>query len=115
MVAIQRRKVGLTRAPYSAAWRRQYSSPVDVRTLDWLETLGRVLLWGAAAVLALAIVGAIAIASSESSIPGFDELTRENRGVVAVFALGAGLTSAGVLAGLGALLRLNVAEHRRRQ
>jgi hypothetical protein len=87
---------------------------MDVGTLDWFETLARVLLWAAVAVLALAVVGAIAIASSESSIPGLDELTRENRGVVAVFALGAGLTSAGVLAGLGALLRLKVAETRDR-
>jgi hypothetical protein len=87
---------------------------MDPRILAWFDTLARLLLWGAATVLALAVIGAIGIASSESSIPGFDEITRENRGVVAVFALGAGLTSAGVLAGLGGLLRLKVAETRDR-
>jgi hypothetical protein len=87
---------------------------VDSRTLAWFDTLARLLLWAAATVLALSVIGAVGIASSESSIPGFDEITRENRGVVAVFAIGAGLTSAGVLAGLGALLRLKVAEARDR-
>jgi hypothetical protein len=87
---------------------------MDARTLAWFDTLARLMLWGAATVLALAIVGAIAIASSESSIPGLDEITRENRGVVAVFAVGAGLTAAGLLAGLGALLRLKVADARGR-
>lgn len=85
---------------------------MDERTLDWLDTLGAALLWGAVAVLGLALIAAIAIAGSESSIPGFDELQRENRGVLAVAAIGGGLTSAGVLAGLGALVRLRVAERR---
>ena len=80
------------------------------QTLEWYDTLGRGLLWGAIGVLGLALIGAVAIATSESSIPGFDELTRQNRGVVAVGAFAAGLTAAGVLAGLGALLRLKVAE-----
>ena len=83
-------------------------------TLEWFDVLGRALLWGALAVLGLSVIGAIAIATTESSIPGFDELTRENRGVVAVGALAAGITSAGVLSGLGALLRLEVAKRRDR-
>lgn len=80
------------------------------QTLEWMDTLGRGLLWGAIAVLGLSVIAAIAIATTESSIPGLDELTRENRGVVAVGAFGAGVTSAGVLAGIGALVRLKVAE-----
>lgn len=83
-------------------------------TLEWFDVLGRALLWGALAVLGLSVIGAIAIATTESSIPGFDELTRENRGVVAVGAFAAGITSAGVLSGLGALVRLEVAKRRDR-
>ena len=83
------------------------------QALEWFDTLGRALLWAAVAVLGLAMIAAIAIATSESSIPGFDELTRENRGVVAVAAFGGGLTAAGILAGLGALLRLEVADQRK--
>ena len=83
------------------------------QTLELYDTLGRALLWGAIAVLGLALIGAIAIATTESSIPGLDELTRENRGIVAVGALAGGIAAAGGLAGIGALLRLRVAEHRR--
>ncbi len=83
------------------------------QTLELYDTLGRALLWGAIAVLGLALIGAIAIATTESSIPGLDELTRENRGIVAVGAFAGGIAAAGGLAGIGALLRLRVAEHRR--
>lgn len=85
------------------------------RTLEWLEILGRALIAAAGLVLVLAVIAAIAIASSESSIPGLDELQRQNRGVLAVVALGSGITSAGVLAGLGAILRLQLAERRSRE
>ncbi len=88
---------------------------MDVRTLDLFDTLGRALLWGAVAVLGLAIIAAIAIAGSESTIPGLDELQRQNRGVVALAAFALGIAGAGALAGLGALLRLKVAEARREQ
>ena len=83
--------------------------------MDWLEILGRVLLWAAVVVLGLGLIGAIAIATSEES--GFltEEVERQGRGIVAIGALGGGVTAAGVLAGLGALLRLKVAEHRNRR
>ena len=83
-------------------------SAVDERALGLLDTLGRALLWGAVAVIGLGVISAIAIASSESSLPGLDELQRENRGIVSVISLAAGLTGAGVLAGLGGILRLLV-------
>jgi len=85
---------------------------VDERILHWLDTLGVALLWGAVAVLGLSLIAAIAIAGSESSIPGVDELQHDNRGVFAVVTIAGGLTSAGLLAGIGALVRLRVAEHR---
>jgi len=81
---------------------------VDERTLGLLDTLGRALLWGAVAVVGLAVISAVAIAGSETTIPGLDEIQRENRGVVSVIALGSGITGAGLLAGLGAIVRLLV-------
>jgi hypothetical protein len=88
---------------------------MDERSLELLDVLARALMVGAVVVLVLSVVGAIAIGSSESSIPGFDELQRENRGVVAVATVGAGIAGAGVMAGLGAILRLMIAERRERQ
>jgi ABC-type Na+ efflux pump permease subunit len=85
---------------------------VDERALGLLDMLGRALLWGAVAVIGLAVIAAVAIASSENAIPGLDEIQRENRGVVAVVALASGITGAGVLAGLGAIIRIMVANRR---
>ena len=85
---------------------------MDERTLGLLDSLGRALLWGAVAVVGLAVISAIAIAGSQSAIPGLDEIQRENRGVFAVIALGSGITGAGLLAGLGAVVRLLVAGRR---
>jgi hypothetical protein len=83
---------------------------MDERTLEWFDILGRALLFAAGAVLILSVIGAIAIGSSSTSIPGLDEIQQENRGTLALFAVGGGITSAGVLAGLGAILRLLVAD-----
>ncbi len=85
---------------------------MDERTLGWLELLSRALIWGAVTVIGLAVVVAIAIAGSETAVPGLDEIQRQNRGVVAVIAFGSGLVAAGVLAGLGAILRLMIADRR---
>jgi glycine/D-amino acid oxidase-like deaminating enzyme len=87
---------------------------VDERTLEWLELLGRVLQFAAIAVLVLATIGAIAIATSSSNLPLVGELQEENRGTIALFAFGTGITSAGVLAALGGILLLLVAERRER-
>lgn len=88
---------------------------MDERTLEWLDILARALIWGAASVLALSVIAALVVATSESSLPGLDVLQRENRGLVAVAALGGGITAAGVLAGLGAILRLLLEERRPRE
>jgi hypothetical protein len=87
---------------------------VDERTLEWLDALARALLWAALAVLVLAVIGAVAVATSETSLPGLDVLQRENRGLIAIAALGGGIAGAGVLAGLGGILRLMVADRRDR-
>jgi hypothetical protein len=79
---------------------------VDERTLEWLRLLTRALAWGAGAVLILSVIGAIQIATTESEIPFFTQVERQSRGIAAVGALGGGITAAGILASLGAILRL---------
>jgi hypothetical protein len=79
---------------------------VEQRTLEWFELLARALIWAAGVVLVLSIIGAIAIAGSDSSLPFFEDLQRQGRAVGAVGALGGGVAAAGVLSGLGAILRL---------
>jgi ABC-type Na+ efflux pump permease subunit len=88
---------------------------VDNQYLEWLDFLGRGLMWSAVAVLALAVIGAVAIATSQNNLPVVEDIQRESRGVLAIAALGGGITSAGVLAGLGAILRLMVSERRERE
>jgi hypothetical protein len=79
---------------------------VDERTVAWLRLLANALVWAAGVVLVLSVIGAIQIATSENEIPIFGEIQRQSRGIAAVGALGGGITGAGVLAGLGAILRL---------
>lgn len=88
---------------------------MDRRTLEWFDLLARALVWSAGIVLILTVIGAIAIGSSSSSLPVVGDLQRENRGVLTVAALGGGIAAAGVLAGLGAILRLMLADRVRRQ
>jgi hypothetical protein len=85
---------------------------VDARTLDWLDILGRGLLWGAVAVLGLSVIGVIAILTTDSVVGLFEDVQSRERAILAVGAVAAGLTSSGVLAGLGAIIRLEVAERR---
>jgi hypothetical protein len=87
---------------------------VDARTLDWLDTLGRGLMWAAVAVLGLSMIGAVAILTTDSVVGLFEDVQRQGRGILAIGAFGGGLTASGVLAGLGAIIRLKVAERRER-
>jgi hypothetical protein len=82
---------------------------VDERTLELFRLLARALLWGAAAVLILAVIAAIAIASSQSQLGLFADVERQGRAIAAIAALGGGITGAGILAGLGAILQLLLA------
>ena len=79
-------------------------------TLEWYELLARSLTWIAGIVLLLSAVAAIVIAGSENSAPLLEDLEKEGRGVAALWALGGGLTAAGLLAAAGAILRLLVTE-----
>lgn len=79
---------------------------MDRRTVEWFLILARALLWAAAVVLVLSVIGAIQIAFSESAVPFFEEAERQSRGIAAVGAIGGGIAAAGVLAGLGAILWL---------
>lgn len=85
---------------------------MDQRTLNWLDLLGRALLWGAVAVLGLAFIASVAIVTSDSIGLFQDNVERQGRGIVAIGAFSSGLAAAGVMAGLGALVRLKVAERR---
>ena len=87
---------------------------MNERTLELFELLSKALIAGAAAVLALSLIGAVVIATSETALPVVDELQRQNRGTFALGALGGGIAAAGVLAGLGALLRFQIADWRER-
>ncbi len=69
-----------------------------------LRLLVRVLFGMAAAVAVFSVVGAIEIGSSANQIPGLDQIQQENRGTLALAALGGGLVGAGILAGLAGIL-----------
>lgn len=80
--------------------------------LDAYELLSRVLLWAAALVLGLAVVGGVAVAASDSSVPFLQDVERESRGIATLGILASGVAAAGVLSGLGAILHLLVAFRR---
>lgn len=78
----------------------------EARILARFDLLARALIWAAALVLALSVICAIAISTSESSLPFLEDLQRESRGIAAIATFGGGVTAAGVLSGLGAILQL---------
>ena len=80
-------------------------------TLDErLRMLAMGLFWAAGVVLALSLIGAITIASTQTL--GFfnPDVEQEGRSLIALATLGAGFTAAGMLAGLGGILRALVRE-----
>lgn len=79
-------------------------------TLEWYELLSRALVWAAGIVLLLSVVGAVVITGSDGALPFLAEAERQGRGVLALASLGGGVTSAAILAGVGAILRLMVVE-----
>jgi len=87
---------------------------MEPATLDRFELLGRVLLWAAAAVLVLSVLGAITIAgSSSSSLPFAEDVQRQGRGIFVLVTIAGGIASAGILAGLGAIVSMMVADRRK--
>jgi hypothetical protein len=79
--------------------------------VEWLQLLARALMWAGGLVLVLSLIGTIQIAASESELGIAPEFEKQSRGIVAVGALGAGVTGAGILASLGAILRVMLAAH----
>ncbi len=69
-------------------------------------------MWAAVAVLGLSVIVAVAILTSDNAVFLDEGIQRQGRGILAVGAFGGGLAAAGVLAGLGAIVRLKVAELR---
>lgn len=79
-------------------------------TLEWYELLARGLIWAAGIVFLLALIGTVVIAGSDNSLPLLEDVERQGRGIAALASLGGGLTASGLLGGLGAILRLQVAD-----
>jgi hypothetical protein len=75
-------------------------------SLQWYELLGRCLIWVAGIVLLLSAIGAIVIGSSSTTVPILSDIQQQGQGIAAIAALGSGLTASGLLAGVGAILRL---------
>lgn len=74
---------------------------------DGLDRLGSVLIGAAVAVIPLSLFAAFAIfTSTQPLLPGFDALEGVGRLFGAVAAGAGGMTSAGVLAALGGILKL---------
>ena len=59
--------------------------------------------------LLLSVIGAIQIAATQTELGIAPEFEKQSRGIVAVGALGAGISAAGILVGLGAILRVLLA------
>lgn len=85
-------------------------SRVERSALEWFDVLAKALIWAAGVVLALSVISAISILGSDSSLPFAEDVEREGRGIVAIASIGGGLVAAGVLSGLGAILRLLLTE-----
>ncbi len=79
-------------------------------TLEWYEQLARGLIWVAGIVLLLSVIGAITVAGSDNAAPLLEDIEQQGRGFAALASLGGGLTAAGLLAGIGAILRVLVVE-----
>ncbi len=84
-------------------------------TLAWFELLSKTLIWAAGIVLTLSLIIAITITTSDNTLPFFEDLQRESRGIAAIGIFTGGLASAGVLSGLGAILRMLVSDRVDRQ
>lgn len=79
------------------------------REREWMRVLAKGLFVAAVIVLFLSLAAGVSIAGSESSVPGVDEIQRENRGAIAFATIAFGIVSAGVLSGIGGIMRLLLA------
>ncbi len=77
---------------------------VSQQTETLLRLLARGLFYAGIVVLLLSIIGATEIFTSKASLVGLPELEAEGRTAAGLFALGAGVTGAGILSGLGGIL-----------
>ncbi len=63
--------------------------------LDRFEWLGRSPAWAAVAVLLLSVVGAIAVATSNTTLPFAEDIQRQGRALIAIATLAGGLPARG--------------------
>lgn len=85
---------------------------MGAREREWLRVLANGLFVFAVLVLLLSLIAGVSVAGSESTVPGIDTIQRENRGAIAFATIAFGLVSAGVLSGLGGILRVLLAQRR---
>ena len=83
-------------------------------TLEWLDRLGKGLFLAALALLIGSVVGAIVIGTSSTHLFLIGKLQHDNRNIVAAAAFAAGFAGSCLIAGMAALVRLNVAARRDR-
>lgn len=67
--------------------------------------LAKTLLGASALLLLLTLIGVFQALTGESSLPIFQDFQQESRGAIALVSFGSGITAAGILAGLGGILR----------
>src|SRR5262249_49931899 len=77
---------------------------VSQQTETLLRLLARGLFYAGVVVLLVSVIGATEIFTSKESVIGAPELEAEGRTAAGLFALGAGVTGAGILAGLGGII-----------
>jgi hypothetical protein len=82
------------------------SSPMAPRSPRRFALLATLLFAAAAAILVLSLAAAFLLVTTETSLPGFDELQRQSRGPLALLVVAGGTAGSGVLAGLAAIIRL---------
>lgn len=85
---------------------------MEQRTREWLGLLARTLIWAAALVLFLSLVGAVQVLTGDNALPVLEDFQEQSRGAVAIAAFGGGITAAGILAGLGGILSVLLARER---
>jgi Mn2+/Fe2+ NRAMP family transporter len=83
-------------------------------TLERLDLLGKALFLAAVALLVGSVVGAIVIGTSSSHLFFIGKLQHDNRNLLAAAAFAAGFAGSCLIAGIAALVRLNVAAIRDR-
>ncbi len=105
---------GQSTHPRAASVRGAGSARWTAPPLDRFELLGRTLIVGGRRRSLLSVVGAVAVATSDTTIPFAEDVQRQGRALIAIASLDGGIAGSGVLAGLGAIVSMMVVDRRER-